>query len=96
MARQTAAIEAREQLQNAIHPLHGLLGHAMSLWLNSSIVAKPAVTLWLTAPVNREAAVGLASRQIANSLTEQCGHKTFQISGFWAVNRQTGNFDLNF
>jgi hypothetical protein len=22
--------------------------------------------------------------QIANSLTEQCGHKTFQISGFWA------------
>ncbi len=23
-------------------------------------------------------------RTIANSLTEQCGHKTFQISGFWA------------
>jgi hypothetical protein len=23
-------------------------------------------------------------REIANSLTEQCGHKTFQISGFWA------------
>jgi hypothetical protein len=22
--------------------------------------------------------------QIANSLTEQCGHKTFQIFGFWA------------
>jgi len=22
--------------------------------------------------------------QIANSLTEQCGHETFQISGFWA------------
>jgi hypothetical protein len=22
--------------------------------------------------------------QIANSLTERCGHKTFQISGFWA------------
>jgi hypothetical protein len=22
--------------------------------------------------------------QIADSLTEQCGHKTFQISGFWA------------
>jgi hypothetical protein len=21
---------------------------------------------------------------IANSLTERCGHKTFQISGFWA------------
>jgi len=26
----------------------------------------------------------LAGVQIANSLTEQCGHKTFQISGFWA------------
>src|SRR4030081_1897312 len=28
------------------------------------------------------AASGLV--QIAFSLTEQCGHKTFQISGFWA------------
>jgi hypothetical protein len=26
----------------------------------------------------------LDSRKIANSLTERCGHKTFQISGFWA------------
>ncbi len=31
-------------------------------------------------PATREA--GLV--QIANSLTEQCGHETFQISGFWA------------
>src|SRR5437899_3967239 len=27
--------------------------------------------------------------QIASSLTEQCGHETFQISGFWADYRQT-------
>ena len=26
----------------------------------------------------------LDERIIANSLTERCGHKTFQISGFWA------------
>jgi hypothetical protein len=26
----------------------------------------------------------VGGREIANSLTEQCGHKTFQISGFWA------------
>ena len=25
-----------------------------------------------------------------NSLTEQCGHETFQISGFWAAYGQTG------
>jgi hypothetical protein len=43
----------------------------MSLRLNSSIVAKPEVTLWLTAPVNREAAVRLASRQIAKSLNDR-------------------------
>jgi hypothetical protein len=28
--------------------------------------------------------------QIANSLTEQCGHKSFQISGFWPDDGQTG------
>ncbi|MDT7814056.1 MAG: hypothetical protein QOJ42_3972, partial [Acidobacteriaceae bacterium] len=27
--------------------------------------------------------------KIAESLTEQCGHKTFQISGFWADYGQT-------
>ena len=26
---------------------------------------------------------GIVKRVIANSLTEQDGHKTFQISGFW-------------
>jgi hypothetical protein len=30
--------------------------------------------------------------QIANSLTEQCGHKTFQISGFWADYGQPGSY----
>src|SRR5207244_11155576 len=29
--------------------------------------------------------------QIANYLTEQCGHETFQISGFWADYGQTGS-----
>jgi hypothetical protein len=28
--------------------------------------------------------------QIAKALTEQCGHETFQISGFWADDGQTG------
>ena len=31
---------------------------------------------------------------IANSLTEQCGHKTFQISGFWAVDGQTAPYPV--
>ena len=29
--------------------------------------------------------------QIANSLTEQCEHETFQISGFWADDGLPGN-----
>ncbi len=32
--------------------------------------------------------------QIANSLTEQSGHKTFQISGFWADYRQFGSYPV--
>ena len=28
---------------------------------------------------------------IANSLTEKCGHKTFQVSGFWADYGQSGS-----
>jgi len=32
--------------------------------------------------------------QIANSLTEQCGHETFQISGFWADYGQTAPYCL--
>jgi len=28
------------------------------------------------------------------SLTEQCGHKTFQISGFWADDGQTAPYYL--
>jgi hypothetical protein len=34
----------------------------------------------------------LDSRIIANSLTEQCGNETFQISGFWADDGQTGSY----
>jgi len=30
--------------------------------------------------------------QIANSLTEQCGHKTFQISGSGRINGQTAPY----
>jgi hypothetical protein len=30
--------------------------------------------------------------QIANSLTEQCEHETFQISGFWADDGQTAPY----
>src|SRR6266851_703068 len=36
----------------------------------------------------------LSLRIIANSLTEQCGHKTFQISGFWADYGQTAPYCL--
>jgi hypothetical protein len=31
---------------------------------------------------------------IANSLTEQCGHKTLQICGFWASHGQTAPYCL--
>jgi hypothetical protein len=32
--------------------------------------------------------------QIANSLTEQSGHKTFQISGFWADDGLSGSYPV--
>jgi hypothetical protein len=35
---------------------------------------------------------GLNERKIANSLTERCGHKTFQISVFWADYGQTAPY----
>jgi hypothetical protein len=31
---------------------------------------------------------------IANSLTERCGHKTFQISGFWADHGLHGHYEF--
>jgi hypothetical protein len=46
--------------------------------------------LLVNSSVKRNQESLLRSRQVADALTEQCGHKTFQISWFWADNGQTG------
>jgi hypothetical protein len=47
-----------------------------------SASSNESATFWITGD-SEAIQTHLDWRIIANALTEQCGHKTFQISGFW-------------